>query len=38
MAGDDDKFGDEGVIEGAGTGGSKMKDWGDKIMKNPTDA
>ena len=36
--GDEDKFGDEGVIEGAGTGGSKMKDWGDKIMKNPTDA
>ena len=38
MAGEDDKFGDEGVIEGAGTAGSKMKDWGDKIMKNPTDA
>ena len=33
-----DEFGDEGVIEGAGTAGQKMADWGDSIMGDPTDA
>ena len=31
-------FGDEGVIPGAGTGGEKMLDWGDRIMYDPNDA
>ena len=35
---DDAAFGSEGVIEGAGTAGQKMADWGDKIMLDPTDA
>ena len=34
----DDKFGDEGVIEGAGTAGSKTRDWAEKVLRGGTDA
>ena len=34
----DGTFGDEGIIEGAGTAGQDMLDWGDKIMYNPEEA
>ena len=38
MTGEDREFGSEGVIPGAGTSGSNMIEWGDRIMYDPTDA